>query len=284
MEGAPPSPEGHLFSSTVMDTPAHHVSGTNHTLSSTTDHRTSPGFRGPSLAQWLWVWDGFHTYTHQGGVSTCDFCAQNPHWDHTCHGSKHTPPPWTQPLCSAEQLLPPGNQGQSSCSSQWRTNWGRRKWWGAPEGGGNILRSRPQESLSWPPQGLDHWLRCSQMAPCWLSLSSQHHWLWRTHHLLSRPVEHRPSPHWFTCQTQALAHRQSWGPREGLVSDSEKTVFPSVSLAEKPSLENLNHPNVYSLKNLEFILILETEYYDEIWTSCEYHVVTASKFVQLNLF
>ena len=124
MEGASPSPEGHLFSSTVMDTPARHASGTNHTLSSTTDHRWSPGFRGPSLAQWLWVWDGFHTCTHQGGVPTCDFCAQNPHWDHTCHGPKHTPPPWAQPLCSAEQLLPPGNRGQSSCSSQWRKTGG----------------------------------------------------------------------------------------------------------------------------------------------------------------
>ena len=43
-----------------------------------------------------------------------------------------------------------------------------------------------------------------------------------------------------------------------------RKFFPSVSLAENPSLETLNHPDVYSLKNLEIILILETEYYDEI--------------------
>ena len=225
MEGASPSPEGHLFSSTVMDTPARHASGTNHTLSSTTDHRGSPGSWGPSLAQWLWVWDGFHTYTHQGGVPTCDFCAQNPHWDHTCHGPKHTPPPWAQPLCSAEQLLPPGVRAAAPLSG------GQTR--GGQNGGepwkevGTSSGSEPR-SPSWPPQGLDLWLKCSQTAPCWLSLSSQYHWLWNTNHLLSRPVEHRPSPHWFTCQTQALAHKQVWGPREGLVSDSEKTGFPSV--------------------------------------------------------
>ena len=43
-----------------------------------------------------------------------------------------------------------------------------------------------------------------------------------------------------------------------------RKLFPSVSLVEIPSLEHLNHPDVYSLKNLEIILILETEYYDEI--------------------
>ena len=69
MEGASPSPEGHLFSSTVMDTPARHASGTNDTLSSTTDHRGSPSSWGPSLAQWLWVWMDFTlTLTRVGSL------------------------------------------------------------------------------------------------------------------------------------------------------------------------------------------------------------------------
>ncbi|KAB0340202.1 hypothetical protein FD754_023324 [Muntiacus muntjak] len=37
-------------------------------------------------------------------------------------------------------------------------------------------------------------------------------------------------------------------PGSDILSGSEKTIFPSVSLAENPSLENLNHPDAYSLK------------------------------------
>ena len=37
-------------------------------------------------------------------------------------------------------------------------------------------------------------------------------------------------------------------PGSDFLSGSEKTIFPSVSLAENPSLENLSHPDVYSLK------------------------------------
>ena len=39
--------------------------------------------------------------------------------------------------------------------------------------------------------------------------------------------------------SETLVHRQGRGPREGLVSGSEKTVFPSVSLVENSSFRSL---------------------------------------------
>ena len=35
---------------------------------------------------------------------------------HTCHGPKHTPPSWAQPLCSAEQLLPQGTEVRAAAA------------------------------------------------------------------------------------------------------------------------------------------------------------------------
>ena len=34
----------------------------------------------------------------------------------TCHGPKHTPPSWAQPLCSAEQLLPQGTEVRAAAA------------------------------------------------------------------------------------------------------------------------------------------------------------------------
>ena len=70
---------------------------------------------------------------------------------HTCHSPKH-PSLVGSALVFSWAAASPGNRGQSSCCSQWRTNWGRRKWWGALEGRGNTLRSRAQESLPWIPR------------------------------------------------------------------------------------------------------------------------------------
>lgn len=137
--GASPSPEGHLISSTVMDTPACHASGTNHTLSSTTDHRGSWGSQPGSVTVGLGQFT--LTLTRVGSLHVTSVHRTSLAPTHVTALEKHTPPSWAQPLCSAEQLLPQGIEVRQLLTVSGEQT-GRRKWWGALEGLGNILRSK----------------------------------------------------------------------------------------------------------------------------------------------
>lgn len=175
-----------------MDTPALPPSRTNHTLSSPTDIRV-PQAPGPILAQWPWVWEDFTIQIHHcgdWGPWAWLLCTEAFNGNCACT-FLNTPPP---PVGSAEQLLPPGNQGQSSCSSQDKLGEeemmgepGRRwEWPQVPSPGVSVMSS----------PGSGRWLRCSQAAPCWLFLGSQHHWPCRTGQLPSSPRSWRPVPPW----------------------------------------------------------------------------------------
>lgn len=192
------------------------------------------GSWGPSLAQWLCVLDSFHLPPGVGShhVTSVHRTSLGP----ACHGPTHTPPSSAQPLCSAWAAASTRESSQSSCCSQWRTNWGRRKWWGALEGTWEHPQVRAQESCHRLPRV---WTAVAEMlwdGSMLTLLSSQHHWLWRTHHLLSSPVGTGLPPHW-SLPHGRLAHRRDWGPRGETSQWFWKTLFPSVSLAENPGLE-----------------------------------------------
>ena len=166
MEGAPPSPEGHLFSSTVMDTPACHASCTNHTLSSTTDHRGSPG-------SWVPAWlsdcgsgtDFTLTLTRVGSLHVT---------------SVHRTLTGTTGVMALNTPLPRELSPCAQLSSCFPQGIGVRA--AAPLGGGQTggggnggEPGKEVETSSGPeprspchhlPKVLDLWLRCSQMAPC----------------------------------------------------------------------------------------------------------------------
>ena len=166
MEGAPPSPEGHLFSSTVMDTPARRDSGPNHTLSSTTEHRDS---QAPEVPAWLSDcgsgMDFTLTLTRVGSLHVTSV-------HRTLTGTTrvmalNTPlPHGLSPCAQLSSCFPQGIRVRAAAPlSGGQTG-------GGGNGGepwkevGTSSGPEPRSPCHHLPKGLDLWLRCSQMAPC----------------------------------------------------------------------------------------------------------------------
>lgn len=83
--------------------------------------RVAHRLRGAQTVPWQWVRDRLHTHDHQHGDRGhgTHLSEQHTHWDPAqCNGLRHKPPVWGQPFCSAEQLLPPGNQPEQLLLSE----------------------------------------------------------------------------------------------------------------------------------------------------------------------